>query len=141
MPSAYFAAPLFTDAERFWNADLVAALRQALPEWTWTVPQEFGAAYLGEQGMDYGAVYADCVAHLERASLVVAVLDGADADSGTAWEVGYACARACPVIGWRSDWRPGEDQGVNCMLARSCRRLVGDRATLLAAVAEIAEVR
>jgi nucleoside 2-deoxyribosyltransferase len=49
---------------------------------------------------------------IEDADLVVAVLDGSDADSGTASEIGYACAKGKPVIGYRSDFRlSGDNEG------------------------------
>jgi nucleoside 2-deoxyribosyltransferase len=42
---------------------------------------------------------------LAAADAVLAVLDGPDADSGTAAEVGWAAAHGVPVVGWRSDFR------------------------------------
>lgn len=49
---------------------------------------------------------------IERADIVVAVLDGADVDSGTAAEIGFACAKGKPVIGYRSDFRlSGDNEG------------------------------
>ena len=66
------------------------------------------------------------MANLERATAVLAVLDGADADSGTCFEAGFAVARGIPVIGLRTDWRPAEDGAANCMLTRSCRVVVRD---------------
>ena len=43
---------------------------------------------------------------------VFAVLDGTDVDSGTAAEIGYACALGRPVVGWRGDLRSaGDNEG------------------------------
>jgi len=42
---------------------------------------------------------------LAAAAAVLAILDGPDADSGTAAEVGWAAAHRIPVVGWRSDFR------------------------------------
>lgn len=57
---------------------------------------------------------------LDRAKVVVAVLDGPDVDSGTAWEVGYAFAKGIPVVGVRFDYRQsGEDGSVNLMIRHS----------------------
>jgi nucleoside 2-deoxyribosyltransferase len=122
MPSVYFAAPLFTDAERAWNAAMVAELRRRLGGHEVLSPQEFCATFDGGPTTrpDFARIYRACVDHLERAAVVVAVIDGADADSGTSWEAGYACARGLPVIGLRTDWRPAEDGAGNCMLTRSC---------------------
>ena len=52
---------------------------------------------------------------IEAADGVVAVLDGIDADSGTASEIGYAAALSKPVIGYRGDFRlSGDNEG--CMI-------------------------
>lgn len=129
-PTVYWAAPLFTDAEREWNATQVARMRAALPRLQVLVPQEFCApheaastndAAAGRLGKpDFGAIFRDCRHGIDQAQMVVAVLDGPDADSGTAWEMGYAHARGKTIIGLRSDWRPAEDGGGNAMLTRSC---------------------
>ena len=69
---------------------------------------------------------------------MLAVLDGADPDSGTCFEVGWACARGTPVVGLRTDLRPGEDGGLpNCMLTRSCAAIVRTPEAALAALARI----
>lgn len=135
MPTLYFAAPLFTDAERSWNAAQVAALRVAFPEMELLVPQEFCASLQDDNGdADFARIFAACRAHLDRATMVLAVLDGADADSGTAWELGYAYARQLPCIGLRSDWRPAEDGSANCMLSRSCESVYVSIAEIIAAL-------
>jgi nucleoside 2-deoxyribosyltransferase len=46
---------------------------------------------------------------IDRSRGVLAVLDGVDVDSGTAAEIGYAMARGRPVVGLRTDLRPGGD--------------------------------
>jgi nucleoside 2-deoxyribosyltransferase len=57
---------------------------------------------------------------LKAADWVVAIVDGADADSGTAWEMGYAYANGKPVISLRTDFRKtGHNEHVNLMLERS----------------------
>jgi len=137
MTPIYLAGPLFTEAERSWNATLAQRLRAAFPDTELLVPQEFCAAHDTNQsggGPDFGAIYASCRRHLERAALVIAILDGPDPDSGTCWEAGFACARDVPVIGLRTDWRPAEDGAANCMLTRSCRAVVTDVEALIAAI-------
>ena len=44
-----------------------------------------------------------------RADGVVAMLDGADVDSGTAAEIGYAFARGKLIVGYRGDFRLSAD--------------------------------
>jgi nucleoside 2-deoxyribosyltransferase len=46
---------------------------------------------------------------IRTASGLLAILDGSDVDSGTAAEIGYAAALPRPVVGVRTDLRPGGD--------------------------------
>jgi nucleoside 2-deoxyribosyltransferase len=48
-------------------------------------------------------------AAIDAAAAVVAVLDGADVDSGTAAEIGYAFARGKLIVGYRGDVRLSAD--------------------------------
>ena len=51
-----------------------------------------------------------------------AMLDGAQVDDGTAWEIGYAYAKGIPVIGLRTDFRLCADSDgglVNAMIQSS----------------------
>lgn len=133
--AVYWAGPLFTDAEREWNGRQVAAIRHKLPQLKLLVPQEFCATHeaieTNDQGTgrlgkpDFGAIFRSCRDNLDAADLVIAVLDGADADSGTCWEMGYAHAKGKTVLGFRTDWRPAEDGGGNAMLTRSCSAVCG----------------
>jgi nucleoside 2-deoxyribosyltransferase len=51
-------------------------------------------------------------AHIERADALLAVLDGADVDSGTAAEIGFAAALGKPIVGLRLDTRQaGDNEG------------------------------
>jgi len=126
----YYAGPLFTDAERCWNAANAVTLRARLPDWRVLMPQEFCAAFDAKADADsagkprYDLIATACLEHLAHADVVLAILDGADADSGTCFEAGWAVARGIPVIGLRSDWRPAEDGAANCMLTRTCHCVV-----------------
>jgi nucleoside 2-deoxyribosyltransferase len=97
----YLAAPLFSDAERAYNLvlrDLIEG--QGFPVY---LPQETGEGMEGPERD--GAIFGSHKKALEGASCVVAVCDGTDTDSGTAWEMGYACARGIPVIALSTDRR------------------------------------
>lgn len=48
-------------------------------------------------------------AAIRKASIIVAILDGPDVDSGTAGEIGFAAGLGKPVIGYRSDFRLSAD--------------------------------
>lgn len=57
--------------------------------------------------------------------MVLIILDGTDADSGSCFEMGYAFAKGLPIVGLRTDFRgSGEHMGLNLMLTHSCTHLV-----------------
>jgi len=93
----YFAGPLFTTPERVWNAEVTAALRSAGHEVF--LPQE------QEPGKDAAGIFATDVGGIDWADGLVAIMDGADPDSGTCWEVGYAYGCKKPVVLVRTDMR------------------------------------
>ena len=120
----YLSAPLFSQIERRWNRRLAAALEEKISGCEVLLPQDFkvGASY--NQPAHYDRIFEHCLRALDEADLVVALMDGADADSGTAFEVGYACARDIPVIGVRTDFRQNQDRGLNLMLSYACAELL-----------------
>lgn len=120
----YFAASLFTQVERKWNRMLSDALRAAMPGLEVTLPQDFKTGNKYNDSRHYGALFRMCVEGIDAADAVLAMIDGAEVDSGTSWEMGYAYARGKPVIGVRTDFRPGAEHGVNIMLSRSCRYFI-----------------
>lgn len=120
----YFAASLFTQVERKWNRLLSAALTELIPTIDIVMPQDFKTAGKYNDPGHYGALFRMCVDGIDSSDAVLAVLDGTEVDSGVAWEVGYAYARGTPVIGLRTDFRPGAEHGLNIMLSRSCRYLI-----------------
>ena len=80
-------------------------------------------------------IFAGDVHGLDDADGVVAVLDGSDVDSGTAWECGYAYAKGKPIFGLRTDTRIyGKEEKVNLMVQVPCRALAGTIANLLEAL-------
>ena len=98
----YLAGPLFTTPEREFN-DRLAIMLRALGHKVF-VPQENPAsAPTGD------AIFHKDVAGLDWAEAVVAIMDGADPDSGTCWECGYAYATKKPVLLFRSDLRSSGD--------------------------------
>jgi nucleoside 2-deoxyribosyltransferase len=112
----YLAAPLFSDAERAFNIvlrDLIAAHGYQV-----YLPQETGEGVAGT-GRDR-AIFESHLKALDAAGCVVAVCDGADTDSGTAWEIGYAVAKGIPVIALSTDRRrPEGGRRVNLMIEES----------------------
>lgn len=126
----YLAAPLFSLAERKFNVGLAAWLRLDHDDIEVILPQEENVVHFETPEPDWQGVYQTCIEGVERADVVVAVLDGADADSGTCFEAGYAIAKGTPVIGVRTDVRGSELHGVNAMLAIGATILVHEPAVL-----------
>ena len=108
----YFAGPLFTTAERVWNAEVTAALRAAGHEVF--LPQE------QEPGKDGAGIFATDVGGIDWADGLVAIMDGPDPDSGTCWEVGYAFGKKKWIVLVRTDIRATGSAGdYNAMLTEA----------------------
>jgi nucleoside 2-deoxyribosyltransferase len=126
----YLAAPLFSDAERAFNL----VLRDLLTTHGYSVylPQDTGEGVEG-RGSDR-AIFDSHIRALDGAACLVAVCDGSDTDSGTAWEMGYAVAKGIPVIALSTD-RRGSWAGkrVNLMI-RETAEVVGTPKEILAAL-------
>jgi len=149
----YLAGPLgFSEAGRhFHDGVLVPALAAAgfalLDPWRLTDPAEPETVAALPAGPDRVAAWRalnDQVGRRNAAAIadcdiVVAVLDGADVDSGTAAEIGYAVAKGRKVVGYRGDFRrSGENEAstvnlqVEYFIRASGGEIVGTMADLIA---------
>jgi nucleoside 2-deoxyribosyltransferase len=117
--SIYFAAPLFTHAERMWNKKLADAMLSKCESLKIILPQEETKIAINENEINYTKLFKICLEGIDLSDIVLAILDGADSDSGTCFECGYAFAKGKNLIGVRTDLRAGEVQGLNAMLAQS----------------------
>ncbi len=122
----YLAGPLFTQAERAWNVRLAALLTGA--GHSVFLPQAEGQA-IARLGAD--AVFRVDVDGVRSADAVVAILDGADPDSGTSFECGMAFALGIPIVAVRTDFRAGGDalpgqklESINLMLSEAATGFV-----------------
>jgi nucleoside 2-deoxyribosyltransferase/predicted secreted protein len=114
----YLAAPLFSAAERHYNCHLAELLRNNF--FDVYLPQDTGDDSHTRDRSAHQVLFEQHLAALAATDLVVAVIDGADADSGTAWEIGYAYAKGIPVVAIRTDFRmAGHHEHVNLMLEES----------------------
>ena len=118
MYKIYLAAPLFSEAEREFNAKIAGILREK--KYAVHLPQEVGDDSSTRDEAETGRIFEYNLKALDECDIVVAVVDGADADSGTAWEIGYAYAMKKRVILLRTDFRRvGRSEAVNLMLEES----------------------
>ncbi|MBP1928786.1 nucleoside 2-deoxyribosyltransferase/predicted secreted protein [Methanolinea mesophila] len=128
----YLAAPLFSEAERDFNRKLSGILASRFFEVY--LPQETGDDSCSRGLESHREIYRSHVEALRSVDAVIAVVDGADADSGTAWEMGYASARGIPVFALRTDFRmAGRCEHVNLMLEQSAT-VAGSIGELLSAL-------
>ena len=116
----YLAAPLFSQVERLWNRKLAAGLEETLPECQVILPQDFRVGVRFNDRGQFRQLFRRCQEALRAADVVVAVLDGPDADSGVSYELGYAHALGKPIIGLRTDYRQQQEKGVNFMVSQAC---------------------
>jgi nucleoside 2-deoxyribosyltransferase len=120
----YWAAPLFSQVQRAWNRAMASRLEAAAPGVAVVLPQDFRPAGRFNDVRCYGAIFQRCLEEIRRCDAMVAVLDGADVDAGVAFEMGVAHALGRPIVGVRTDFRPGAEHGVNLVCSRACRYLV-----------------
>ena len=144
----YLASPLgFSEIGRaFYNGTLIPEVKRlgfdVIDPWTLTDQAKIDAV----QKMPYGPERRDAWrklnveiggnnrAGIDRADMVLAVLDGVDVDSGTAAEIGYAFAKGKPILGYRGDFRlsaDNEGSTVNLQVEYFIRASGGDIVTEL----------
>lgn len=117
MKTVYLAAPLFTEAELDFNRKLRDEIKKA--GLYVFLPQEDSNNIKDEKNRQK-IIFDKNLAAIDKADILVAVVDGSDVDSGTSWEIGYAYALGKPVLGLRTDFRTlGIEGTVNLMIERS----------------------
>jgi nucleoside 2-deoxyribosyltransferase len=131
--TVYLAGPLFTHAELEYNRKLKDMLVKK--GFSVFLPQEDAEDAEDAEGerekQNQECIFKKCLEGVNSSDIVVAVLDGVDVDSGTAWEIGYAYAMGKPVIGLRTDFRTLSDGIVNLMVEMSIVALARDEDELL----------
>ena len=117
MKTVYLAAPLFREAECDFNSKLRDELINA--GFKVFLPQE-DSNNIKDKLDRQKIIFNKNLKGIENSDILVAVVDGADVDSGTAWEIGYAFSKGKPVLGLRTDFRTlGIEGTVNLMIERS----------------------
>jgi len=114
----YLAAPLFSQSERAYNLSIAQSLRNNF--FDVFLPQETGDDSHTRDKEKQSRIFSENLKALEKSDIIVAVIEGADADSGTVWEMGYAYAQGKQVFALRTDFRRvGIYEKVNLMLEQS----------------------
>ena len=102
----YVAGPLFSQAEREFLEKMVDSLAKSAhldPTKHFFLPHRDGGE-LGK-GPTRTEIFNLDISNLSQASIVVALLDGQDVDSGTCIELGYAYASRKKIFGIITDFR------------------------------------
>ncbi|MDO5844905.1 MAG: nucleoside 2-deoxyribosyltransferase [Methanocorpusculum sp.] len=111
----YLAAPLFSQAERRYNSYIAEILKNNF--FKVFSPQDSDDTAVSRIDEREKLIYENNISELNEADVVVGIIDGADADSGTAWEMGYAFALSKKVVALRTDFRKfSKNEHVNLML-------------------------
>lgn len=126
----YWAAPLFSDAEREWNESVIKRI-EAMGHKVF-LPQRDTP----QNSSEY-EIFSSDKAAIDWADTVIGVMDGADPDSGTCWEMGYAYGLSKITIALRTDFRKSfessdiDTKGFNLMISRSVKLVFYDVEDLL----------
>ncbi len=117
MRTVYLAAPLFSEAELDFNRKLRDGIKMA--GFKVFLPQE-DSNNIKDERTRQKIIFGKNESAIKNSDIIVAVLDGTDVDSGTAWEIGYAYALGKLILGLRTDFRTlGIEGTVNLMIERS----------------------
>jgi len=133
----YLAGELFSIREHIFNRKLKEALEERIPDLVLDLPQDSSPADGFTEKESYQRIFNSCRIGVEKADLVLALYEGADVDSGVAWEAGYARGLGKLVIAIRTDFREQQYLGVNLMLSLSADKFIS--ATPETSVEELAE--
>jgi nucleoside 2-deoxyribosyltransferase len=114
----YFAGPLFTTAERIFNAAVVEQLRLRGHEVF--LPQE-----IEQVSTSATAIFNAEVTAMQACDAIVVNADGPDPDSGTSWELGNTWRDKISVV-FRTDIRDIDDgfPPLNLMLVQSANTFI-----------------
>ena len=100
----YIAGPLFNTPER-WYLERVAEALEAAGYRTFLPQRDAGIVQVGSSAEERRRVFQSDLDAMQACDLCVALLSGADHDSGTSAELGYLYARGTPCIGLTDDKR------------------------------------
>ena len=105
----YIASPLFSEMERNYIDKLVYKISQELNL------DELENFYVPHRDNEYNGfesnIYDKNIQNLNHCDTMIAILDGKDVDSGTAFEIGYFEAQNKLVLGLLTDKRSYDEEG------------------------------
>ena len=136
----YIAGPLFNDSERRLNYYVDKVVRQH--GFKTYLPQRDGgeaAKEMNKVNSDNSLtqidkkdrlfslrqdIFIEDIKAIDNSNVMIAVLDGRVPDEGTCVEIGYAYAKAIPIIGLKTDERSFIQGLDNIMIEHTCSTIV-----------------
>jgi len=82
------------------------------------LPHKDGGLFIRDIGKSVDFFNKDIKA-INKCDILIAILNGNDVDSGTAWEMGFAYSKKIPIIGILEDTRKPKDNLLNPMISNS----------------------
>ena len=113
----YFAGALFSIAAQKFNQELKDALLKTNPDLNIVLPQDEAAKLIGKPNFE-DLVFESCEDEVQKADVILTILEGPDIDSGTCIELGMAYNLGKKIIGVRTDFRGSEIEGLNIMVRK-----------------------
>jgi len=134
-PIVYVAGPLFTEYHRKHIEEIGIVCEKA--GFAAYLPHKAAGVFKRDFSSSRPFFEKDLKA-MDSCSACVALLDGADVDSGTAFEIGYLFAKGIPIIGLLNDCRIFDSQKqLNLMISNSCVEIASSLEELGKKLAEL----
>ncbi|MFH1307945.1 MAG: nucleoside 2-deoxyribosyltransferase [archaeon] len=116
----YIAGPLFTVSDRKFLEEIDKLVKELGFE-TY-LPHRDGGIFKRSFGNSEIFFKKDSEA-INNLNIILAVLNGTDVDSGTAWEIGYAYSKGIKIIGFLDDTRKPSSDLLNPMIYNSLAKI------------------
>ena len=126
-PKLYFAAPLFSEAEKSFNKKMKQTLSFDFDVY---LPQEDGMLIvdLTKKGVSFARsskmIFDADIDAINGSDILLIVLDGRTIDEGAAMELGFAYSKGKRCIGYSTDPRCLLPQGQNPMITGCLEKIV-----------------
>jgi nucleoside 2-deoxyribosyltransferase len=133
-PRLYFAAPLFSHAEREFNVKVAEKLREKFDVY---LPQQDGGlvSEMIRGGVEprraFSAMFNLDVIEIKKCDVLLIILDGRTIDEGAAFELGYASALGKVCVGLQTDPRRLIASRNNPMIDCALHHIFDDMPSLL----------
>jgi len=120
----YIAGPLFTPGDRKYIEEIADICKKC--RYHVYVPHRNAGIYKYRRRENGQIFFKNDLEAIDKSLLLIAILNGSDVDSGTAWEMGYAYAKNIKIIGMLEDTRKPSLDLLNPMITHCAETIVTD---------------